>query len=49
MVGIEIFIVFAMAALDLSVMPGSERLNTLVLYAELFESDFKECLFVGTP
>ena len=47
-VGIEIFIVFAMAALDLAVVPGRERFNTLVLYAVLFERDFKESLFVGT-
>ena len=47
-VGIKVFIVLAMAALDLAVMPGSERLNTLVLYTELFESDFKEGLLVGT-
>ena len=47
-VGIEVFIVLAVAALDLAVVSGSERFNTLVLYAVLFESDFKESLLVGT-
>ena len=29
--GIEVFIVFTMAALDLSIVPGYERLNAFVL------------------
>ena len=47
MVSIEVIIVLAMAAFDLTVVPGRKRLNTLVLNAELFKRDFKKSLLVG--
>ena len=44
--GIEILIIFAVAALDLSVMPGSKRLNAFVLDTKLIQRYFKECFLV---
>ena len=41
-VGIEVFIVFAVAALDLAVVPWSERLNAFVLNAKPIQRYFKE-------
>ncbi len=41
-VGIEIFIVFAMAALDLAVVPGREGLDAFVLNTKLIQRYFKE-------
>ena len=43
---IEVFIVFAVAALDLSVMPGRERFNAFVLNAKLIQRYFKECFLI---
>ena len=42
MIGIKVFIVFAMAALDLAVVPGRERLNALVMNTKLIQRYFKE-------
>ena len=47
MVGIEVFIVFAVAALDLAVVPGGEGLNAFVLNAKSIQRHFKECFLVG--
>lgn len=47
MAGIEGFIVFAMAALDLAVVPWRERLNAFVLNTKLIQRNFKERLLVG--
>ena len=47
MAGIEGFIVFAMASLDLAVMPWRERLNAFVLNTKLIQRNFKERLLVG--
>ena len=41
-IGIKVFIVFAMAALDLAVVPGSEGLDTFVLNTKLIQRYFKE-------
>ena len=41
-IGIKVFIVFAMAALDLAVVPGRERLNAFVLNTKLIQRYFKE-------
>ena len=41
-IGIKVFIVFAMAALDLAVVPWSEGLNAFVLNAKLIQRHFKE-------
>ena len=46
-VSIEVFIVFAVAALDLAVVSGSERLNAFVLNTKPIQGYFKERFLVG--
>ncbi len=45
--GIEVFVVFAVTALDLTVMPGSERFNAFVMNTKAIERYFKERFLVG--
>ena len=49
MVSIEGFVIFSMAALDLTVMPGRERLNAFVLNTKAIQRYFKERFLVGAP
>ena len=45
---IEVFVVFAMAALHLPVVSGSERFNAFVLNTKPIQRYFKERFLVGT-
>ena len=44
---IEVFVVFAMAALHLPIMSGSERFNAFVLNTKPIQCNFKERFPVG--
>ena len=44
---IEVFVVFAMAALHLPVVSGSERFNAFVLNTKPIQCNFKERFLVG--
>ena len=46
--GIEILIIFPVAAFDLAVVPGRIRLDQFVLDAKLLQCFFKESFPVGT-
>ena len=48
MAGIEVFVIFTMAALDLPVVSRREGLNAFVLDAKLIQRNFKECFLVRT-
>ena len=41
--GVEVFVIFAMGTLYLTVVSGSVRFYQLVLYATLFEARLKQC------
>ena len=43
MSSIEVFVIFAMGTLYLTVVSGSVRFYQLVLYATLFEARLKQC------
>ena len=43
MCGVKIFVVFAVAALNLAVVPRRVRLDELVAYAALFEPRLEQC------
>ena len=47
MVSIEVFVVFAVTAFDLTVVSWSEGFNAFVLNAKPIQRHFKECFLVG--
>ena len=45
--GIKVFVIFAVRALNLTIVSRSEGTNELVLYTTLFERTLKQCEVVG--
>ena len=46
--GIEVFIVFTMASLNLAVVPGRKGLYELMTNTEFPQCSFKQCFFIGS-
>ena len=47
MSGVEVFVVLAVAAFNLTVVSWSKRTNELVPYATLFEASLEQCEIAG--
>ena len=44
---IEVFVIFSMAALDLTVVSGRKRLDEFMTNSKLSQRSFKQCFFIG--